>query len=161
MLSWLSYNDYQLFAQFYHLKVVFQKASSKEPRVLLCCAVVSVWGKAELSHVKGIALSQEPNSLEQDLLCCESPTGVRGARIPTNPVPTGPSLGGNMFPTTGCAAVLLQAFSFQNWNISSAPISARSTPSFPESHLQHGRCHKYNYPGSRAMDFTLHYVDPA
>lgn len=66
MLSWLSYNDHQLFAQFYHVKVVFQKASSKEPE--LCCVVL--WlvsgGKAELSHVKGTALSQEPDSLPSD-----------------------------------------------------------------------------------------------
>ena len=136
MLSWLSYNDHQLFAQFYHVKVVFQKASLKEPE--LCCVVL--WlvsgGKAELSHVKGTALSQEPDSLEQDPLCCESPTGVRGARIPTNPVPTGPSLGGNMFPTMGCAAMLLQVFSFQNWSISSAPISPQVNSQLPEPLLQ-------------------------
>lgn len=48
MLSWLSYNDYQVFAQFYHLKVVFQKASSKEPEP--CCVVL--WLVSGQSRIK-------------------------------------------------------------------------------------------------------------
>ena len=76
-------------------------------------------GKVELSHVKGIALSQELHSLEQDPIRCESSIRVRSARIPrVLSCPHGPLFGWeHTVPDT-------------RWEMPSHPSHLRAVPGF-------------------------------